>query len=136
MKKSLFLLLLYAVVVSSCNSLFAQKSKPYPIPSYNVLVNGIANFQESMLTNGGLLRGKATANIRTICNKTFNLSNITVYVYSLDGLDCLGPFAMSCGQSLSVEIDDRAWGVAVQTEYDVPVDVWIERETLVSETGS
>ena len=136
MKKFMFVLFLCVAFVSPYNSSFAQSSKPYPIPSYNILVNGIANFQESMLTCIDMVRGKSTANVRTICNKSLISSNITVYVYSLDGLDCYGPFFMSGGQTLTVEIDDRVWGVAIQSVCDVPVDVWIDRGGLASEVGS
>ena len=33
---------------------------------------------------------------------------------------------MMCEDLLSVEIDDRAWGVMVQSDDHVYVDVWIE----------
>jgi hypothetical protein len=49
-----------------------------------------------------------------------------VWLYSLDGLDILGPYTVLCGETLTVEIDDREWGVLVQTDAAVLVDVWIE----------
>lgn len=50
----------------------------------------------------------------------------TVWVYSLDQTTVLGPYTVTCGQTLSVPIDERQWGVLVESEEEVIVDVWIE----------
>ncbi|MCX6278497.1 MAG: hypothetical protein NT004_10405, partial [Bacteroidetes bacterium] len=50
----------------------------------------------------------------------------TVWIYSLDGLDVLGPFSVLCSETLVTAIDERAWGVLVQSNDDIVVDVWIE----------
>jgi len=59
----------------------------------------------------------------------------TVWIYSLDEQDILGPYNVSCEELLSVEIDERDWGVVVQSEYHVYVDVWIEEEEPLRAIG-
>lgn len=53
----------------------------------------------------------------------------TVNLYSLDGLNVLGPYIMHGGETLMVEIDSREWGVLVQSEDHITVDVWISEAT-------
>jgi len=40
----------------------------------------------------------------------------------------LGPYTVYAGETLDVEIDEREWGVLVQTTYEIQVDVWITGE--------
>jgi hypothetical protein len=47
------------------------------------------------------------------------------WIYSLDGLDVLGPYTIYAGETLSVPIDDREWGVIIQTSFEIQVDVWV-----------
>ena len=55
------------------------------------------------------------------------LSNMaTVWIYSIDGLDILGPYYVTCGNTLEVEIDDREWGALVESDMDINVSVWID----------
>lgn len=96
-----------------------------PIPSYNVPINQVANFQEG---SRGIhfqpeLRGEKVLVIR-IGGSTS--SSATVWVYSLDGQDVYGPFTVYGGQTIYVPIDDREWGVLVQSDDHVTADVWIE----------
>jgi hypothetical protein len=101
-----------------------------PIPSFNVPVYHYANFQEKGLGTGQAkqTRGKRVMVIRKICAGTLLLGcNATVWVYSLDGRDILGPYSMGPSDDiLRVEIDDREWGVLVESDDHVTVDVWIE----------
>jgi hypothetical protein len=48
----------------------------------------------------------------------------TVWVYNLDQNTVLGPYTVNCGETLTVEIDEREWGVLVESEEGVIVDVW------------
>jgi len=41
-------------------------------------------------------------------------------------VDTLGPYLVQCGETLTVEIDEREWGVLVETGSETLVDVWIE----------
>lgn len=109
--------------------MIAQFSNPYPIPSFNIPVDsGYARFQENIHPiNADAPLGKRDAHvIITSRGPETSGCQAQVWLYSLDGLDILGPYTVMCGETLTVEIDERAWGVLVQTEYDVLVDVWIE----------
>lgn len=112
-----------------CLAMQAQFSNPYLIPSFNVPVDsGYARFQENIhvITADSPL-GKRDAHV-TITSRGPEISECLaqVWLYSLDGLNILGPYTVLCGEILIVEIDERDWGVLVQTDYDVWVDVWIE----------
>ena len=107
-----------------------QSIWPYPIPSYQVSVIGLARFCESGIN----INAKAPAAKRDGIVKVYTRNpEITdcrakVWWYSLDGLDILGPYAVLCGETLTVEIDERAWGVLIETGSETLVDVWIEGE--------
>lgn len=107
----------------------SQTGPNYPIPSYNVPIDsGCAHFYERGITfSGDLTREKRNA-IVTIEKRTPGLSDCRslVWIYSLDELDILGPYVVLCCETLTVEIDERDWGVLVETDSDVLVDVWIE----------
>ncbi|MEI6143880.1 MAG: hypothetical protein WCP85_31670 [Mariniphaga sp.] len=133
MKKFMFMLFVCAIF-NSTHYAYTQTSKPYPIPSYNVNINGIANFQET--NSSSYPDGKRQLQAESSCFKSLSSCVINMYVYSLDGLDCLGPYFLSCEQTLSVEIDDRAWGVVVQSECDVQVSVWIDGVVLTGDVSS
>jgi len=125
MKK--FLLLINLSLFVGANSVHAQ----YPIPSYNILLNSYATFQEhiSVTPNEQETRGKRKLIVKVTCgNLLLSACSATVWVYSLDGLDVLGPFQVTDAEDLSVEIDERAWGTRVETQDPIFVDVWIEEE--------
>lgn len=106
---------------------YAETETIYPIPSFNVIVNGNANFQEASLKGGSVIDGRKKVQVYNSFSKSGDTpSTITVYVYSLDGQDILGPYYPASGTTLTVEIDDRLWGVLVQSASEVEVDVWIE----------
>jgi len=110
--------------------LCAQIPPPYPIPSYNVPVNGTATFQETITDPNSppAARGERVLIVRV---KGSSSSLATIWVYSLDGQDRLGPFYAYGGETVSVPIDEREWGVIVQCEDPIEVDVWIEWEAKV-----
>ena len=107
----------------------SQNIPTYPIPSYNVIVNGIANFKNA-ISHGESLNipmEKRDANIHL---KSGSIGNpdcrATVWLYSLDQTTVLGPYEVACGETLRVEVDEREWGVIVQTDSEVIVDVWFD----------
>lgn len=106
---------------------YAQNLPTYPIPSFNVTVDSLANFKE---TNRNLspdfTDGKKEINVQIQGRAETGSCEATVWVYSLDQSTILGPFALSCGSLLTVEIDDIEWGVLVDSDDDILVDVWIE----------
>ena len=96
-----------------------------PIPSYNVPVYNHANFQEQNKSfNANLLnRGKRAVNVKVVGGIS---SMATIYIYSLDYQNILGPFIVNGGETLTIDIDSREWGVLVNSEDHVTVDVWID----------
>lgn len=123
MKKTLFvsvILFLFAL-----QGLKAQN----PIPSYNFPVHYRANFQErtGVAFQGDNCLEKRDVIVRTSCGSTGKTTcSATVWVYSLDGQSIYGPFTVYGGETLRVEIDERQWGVYVESDDHVIVDVWIE----------
>lgn len=105
-----------------------------PIPSYNVLVHQYANFQEQGKSFGSqrLTRGKRKMVIHSTCGGTKTGCTCNVWVYSLDGLTTLGPFTLIGDDRVYVDIDEREWGVVVESSDKVCIDVWIE-ESKASE---
>lgn len=97
-----------------------------PIPSYNVPVLGNALFVESppQLPAG---KARRVLNTSATCSKTGaeNQDYTTIYVATVDQQTVLGPYTLYCGQTLSVEIDDRQWGVLVTTPTEILISVWI-----------
>ena len=124
---------LLAVVVSLIVCGFEQLYAQQPIPSYNVSVKIRANFQELQPS-----RGRRTMNIKVQCSGT-SLSpscQATVWIYSLDGQTILGPYIVNGGETLSVSIDEREWGVFVQTEDIITVDVWTSMNGSLKPQGN
>ena len=128
MKKNV---IISALFVFFSITLMSQTGPNYPIPSYNVPIDsGYALFQEC----GNIVSIDKTREKRDIY--VTNILRVTgisdcrsqVWIYSLDGLDILGPYAVLCGETLTVEIDERDWGVLVETDSDILVDVWTEGE--------
>jgi len=125
MKKFFFIFILGAFFASAGKA-DAQTLKSYPIPSYNVIVNGFASFQEYQ--NGGTTPSdkKKTIRVATTSLKSLSTFNMTVFAYSLDRQDRLGPFYITAGEDLSIAVDDRDWGLLIKSENEAVVDVWIE----------
>jgi hypothetical protein len=101
----------------------------YPIPSYNTPVNYRANFEEKKygISQENSSREKRKVIVRTVCGSA-GITSCTalVWVYSLDGQTIYGPFIVNPGTDLIVDIDDRLWGVYVESDDPIIVDVWIE----------
>ena len=128
MKKLLAITVL--VCFAGLNQLFAVN----PIPSYNVLVAGKAIFQEStkpFLGNGIPTDAKRKMNVQTSTaspSAGATRSIVAIKMYRLDGQVILGPYYLVCGQSISVNIDDKKWGVEVVSEVPSRVSVFTSSE--------
>ena len=126
MKKMLLLSFLFSFLGFAIH---AQIEKPFPIPSYKIAVDsGYAQFREDFHRNKpDASRQKRDMHVKITSNNPIILQcQAQVLVYSLDGLDILGPYTVLCGGMLVVEIDERQWGVLVQTNASILTDVWIE----------
>lgn len=103
-----------------------QASKP--IPSYKVQVSKDANFQEKTNRPNGPnydLAGKRDM-IIWITVAGPSTDPISIWVYSLDKQDILGPYILYDSGEISVPIDDRNWGVIVQCDVQVTVSVYTD----------
>jgi hypothetical protein len=120
------------IVFISINPLSGQVVKIYPIPSYNVLVESSAIFQEMLPSNN-----KAKREIKVHIFPSHKSDSIPCFaevtIYSLDHQTVLGPYTVNCGETLSVEIDEREWGVAVTSYNPVDVSVWIDTSSKLKE---
>ena len=118
MKKLLFLTFFGLILISS---IAAQNIPTYPIPSYNIQIYGSVNFQENMNTKSPFLgKGKR---IQHVAVSGTTGSWATVWIYSLDGQDVHGPFTVYAGEELTDEIDEREWGVLVQSSFNLKIIV-------------
>jgi hypothetical protein len=106
-----------------------QNYKPYPIPSYNVIVDDPAAFQETAPATNRAKRDVKVTIKPGMCTDT-TTCYAEVLVYSTDHQTILGPYIVYCGETLTVPIDERAWGVVVTSETAVEVSVWIDEESL------
>ena len=99
----------------------------YPIPSYDVLIKKGANFQELKPVNGKTILEKRKVYVHSSCT-TLGLGSCSasVWVYSLDGRTILGPYLLVGDDLISVDIDEREWGVYVIADSPINIDVWIE----------
>ena len=106
---------------------FAQTIRPWPIPSFNIPVFGRALFQENVHPSKDNTEGRRKLHIEVSSQKTPDtLTNpVTVWIYSLDHTTILGPYSVNYGMTLTVDIDDREWGVIVESSETVVVSVWI-----------
>jgi hypothetical protein len=125
MKKTLSFMIFWLIL--GLYSVLGQNIPVYPIPSYNVKVDGYVDFsqQHTVLKNNSKQKKDVIIHLKS--GSTENTGcQATVWIYSLDQTSILGPFIMNCGETLVVGIDDREWGVLVNSEDDVIIDVWIE----------
>ena len=98
----------------------------YPIPSFNVSVAKDAYFLESNHTLKAPMEKRVLV-IHVFCTTLLPATcKATIWVCSLDGRTVMGPYILFGGDTIYVDIDEREWGVIVDTESEVKVDVWIE----------
>jgi hypothetical protein len=106
---------------------FGQNIPSYPIPSYNVPVIGTVNFSNGTIQTDScnLTDEKRDVNIHLQSASIEDPGcGAEIWVYSLDQTTILGPYEMICGETLVVQVDEREWGVLVESEQMVTVDVW------------
>ncbi len=124
--KTLNFLVIFLLLLGSVSAVGQHETIPvYPIPSMNVVVYGLAAFENNVITVPNNLKEKRQVHIHFISIPGLPDCEATVWVYSLDGTTVLGPFTVSCGQTLDVDIDEREWGVMVDSDVKCIVDVWI-----------
>ncbi len=110
------------------SNIYSQNIPVYPIPSYNIAVDGYADFMNQLSGSqeqNNKERRQLNVHLKSGAEPSLPCQ-ATVWVYSLDLTTVLGPFSLACGETLSVPIDERQWGAFVETEDKVIVDVWIE----------
>ena len=108
---------------------YGQNIPTFSIPSYNIPVNGYATFinANDPADSCGHTMEKKDVNIHLTGASDVNQQcHATVWVYTLDQSTILGPFIVYCGGTLIVEIDNRAWGVLMQSSESILANVWIE----------
>jgi len=123
MKKSLFILI-------CCFGIAFNTYAQYPIPSYNVPVFPRATFSQGLITPlqqryAPMEKRRLGIHVSQLIADTVS-NSVIIYVYSLDGQTILGPFYLTGNETIYVDIDDRLWGVLVESESKVKVSVWIE----------
>ena len=124
MKKIFYVSVILITVFGFLQGL-SQNIPTYPIPSYNIRVIGNANFQENYRDcNSDQILEKREVNVHIRSAISDPNCQATVWVYSLDQTTVLGPFTVNCGETLTVAIDDGEWGVLVESDEEIIVDVW------------
>ncbi len=121
--KKIFLSGIFLLALGYC-SCFAQ-IPVYPIPSRDVNINGYADFREDYRGKQPLITLEKRGVYVTV-NTITPGSQATVWVYSLDRQTVYGPFTVAALEPLYQIIDDRQWGVLMNTDEEIPVSVWIE----------
>ena len=108
-------------------SAFAQ----FPIPSYNAVVDNRATFTEQTPCLKSIINtdSQRALNVKRKPSKTPG-DDVAFYVCSLDGQTVLGPYNIAPNQTISIDIDDREWGIVVFTSVEVVLDVWITEGNL------
>jgi len=102
----------------------AQEIKTYPIPSYNVISFGCTDFSEqTSKIKCELSKGRRNLNVASSGGSSCPAQ---IWIYSLDRLDILGPYTLNPGETLTVEINEREWGVSSESVCQVTLSVWIE----------
>jgi hypothetical protein len=125
MKKATIVIII--CILYGLQGVFAQTFRPWPIPSFNTPVIGKALFQENKHSYPDNTEGKRRIHIKVLSQKSpYTIAgSATVWVYSLDQTTVLGPYTVTIGETLTVDIDDREWGVLVESGQEVVVSVWI-----------
>lgn len=118
--KNLILFLIFGF--SGIFSAYAQ----FPIPSYNTVVDNRATFTEQTknLKSFENIDSQRVLKVKRASNKTPG-DDVVFYACSLDGQTTLGPYNIAPGETISVDIDQRDWGIVVFASVEVVLDVWI-----------
>lgn len=124
MKK--IMIFIFTCILIATQAGYAQNFKPLSIPSFEIPVSGQSVFQENKPSDDNNTDGKRKIYVKVSSQRCADSlpCEATVWAYSLDLTTLYGPFIVSCGETLEVEIDEREWGVLVESDYTVYVDVW------------
>jgi len=121
--KPIFIITLM-LIWASMYPVTAQETKTYPIPSYNIVTEGLTNFMEEGLGGKGQL---SKGNRKLIVTSSGSSAcPAQIWIFSLDRVDILGPYTLNPGETLSVDIDEREWSVNSESACQVTLSVWIE----------
>ncbi|MDD4604546.1 MAG: hypothetical protein PHF97_12185 [Bacteroidales bacterium] len=125
MKK--ILVVIFISILFSLQGILAQTFRPFPIPSFNIPVFGRALFQENVHPSDDNTEGRRRIHIQVSSQKASDTisSSASIWVYSLDHTTIHGPYTVNLGATLIVDIDEREWGVMVESRETVVVSVWI-----------
>lgn len=98
-----------------------------PIPSYDAKVYGSETFVENHLLNAASTPNWVGKRDMVVVAQVSGPvgTPISIWVYSLDLQDILGPYILYDGGTITVQIDDRNWGTFIQCATKVTVSVWI-----------
>jgi len=110
---------------------FSNARAQYPIPSFKVTLEQVnTTFEEDSendLFSKTVSREERQLVIEVVDDIPSQLSWAIVVVYSIDGLDELGPYTAYEGFPLRVDIDEREWGINVTDFLEgCTVSTWIE----------
>lgn len=112
-KKESILAFLVLLILLPFSSLKAQ----YGIPSFSVELTEVNTTFEEDVSGNPFIRILSMEERQMVVDVEDENPNQTtwaiVYVYSIDGLDELGPYTVYEGTPLQVPVDDREWGVRV-----------------------
>lgn len=128
LRMTMIAIVLLMLLSFGSSNIYSQNFPVYPIPSYNIQVDGYADFMNQFSTaqkNNNKAKRDVIVHLKSAAEPS-QPCQATVWVYSLDLTTILGPYSLSCGNELRVEIDEREWGVFVESDDEVIVDVWIE----------
>ncbi|MEI6683246.1 MAG: hypothetical protein WCO44_11490 [Bacteroidota bacterium] len=129
--KKIILLSVFLITLTGFTRLHSQSLPFYPIPSSVVTVDGAAVFREEARPMvGNPTKEKRVVNVEVKAAGPTGNCTTTVWVYSLDHTSVLGPFSVGCGETLTVGIDEREWGVLVESDDNILVNVWIDGSGL------
>ena len=120
MKKIIILTILFTL--AGVTALWAIK----PIPSYNIPIYKQQTFVEKRTYMDGdpSPKGKRDMNVKSSVTSTSRPTLTIVYIFSTDGRDVLGPYALYNDQTFTVTVDEREWGVYATSEGHVELSVW------------
>lgn len=126
-----FLVFSFIFLFISFSDVNGQGNTTYPIPSFNIVSNGSANFLEQVTKSTVFqFRGKRQLNIK---NSGSSSGPVQVWAYSFDKVDLLGPYTVYPGETLTIGIDEREWGVITESESEVILSVWISEMGIPSQ---
>jgi len=110
MKKQVLFSVFFAVSIFFSANVFAQ----FPISSYDTPVNSGTYFTMAQASNPAMSSEKRKMNIDTTDPDTAPTAGyVTFMAYSLDNQSFKGPYTIEVGNSKSIDIDERPWGLVV-----------------------